>query len=88
MEITIEEFRFETKNHLRDTKDKVVLKADGNEQDIIYHQKLFYQLMMVTRLCWHVLARLPKATSKTKDITWWPPRVVELFEARKPKDEQ
>jgi len=33
-----------------------------------------------------VLARLPKATSKTKDITGGLPRVAELFEARKPKD--
>ena len=33
-----------------------------------------------------VLARLPKATSKTKDITGGLPRVAELFEARRPKD--
>ena len=33
-----------------------------------------------------VLARLPKETSKTKDITGGLPRVVELFEARRPKD--
>ena len=32
------------------------------------------------------LARLPKETSKTKDITGGLPRVAELFEARKPKD--
>jgi len=32
-----------------------------------------------------VLARLPRETSKTKDITGGLPRVVELFEARKPK---
>ena len=33
-----------------------------------------------------VLARLPKATSKTKDITGGLPRVANLFEARRPKD--
>ena len=33
-----------------------------------------------------VLARLPKETSKTKDITGGLPRVAELFEARRPKD--
>ena len=33
-----------------------------------------------------VLARLPRETSKTKDITGGLPRVVELFEARKPKN--
>jgi len=33
-----------------------------------------------------VLARIPRETSKTKDITGGLPRVVELFEARKPKN--
>jgi len=33
-----------------------------------------------------VIARLPKETSKTKDITGGLPRVAELFEARKAKD--
>ena len=33
-----------------------------------------------------VLARIPKESSKTKDITGGLPRVAELFEARKPKD--
>ena len=33
-----------------------------------------------------VLARVPRETTKTKDITGGLPRVAELFEARKPKD--
>jgi DNA-directed RNA polymerase subunit beta' len=33
-----------------------------------------------------VIARVPKESSKTKDITGGLPRVAELFEARKPKD--
>ena len=33
-----------------------------------------------------VLARIPRETTKTKDITGGLPRVVELFEARKPKN--
>jgi DNA-directed RNA polymerase subunit beta' len=33
-----------------------------------------------------VLAKMPKETTKTKDITGGLPRVAELFEARKPKD--
>ena len=33
-----------------------------------------------------VLGRIPKESSKTKDITGGLPRVAELFEARKPKD--
>ncbi len=33
-----------------------------------------------------VLAKIPRETTKTKDITGGLPRVVELFEARKPRD--
>jgi DNA-directed RNA polymerase subunit beta' len=33
-----------------------------------------------------VLAKIPRATTKTKDITGGLPRVAELFEARKPKE--
>ena len=33
-----------------------------------------------------IIARLPKESSKTKDITGGLPRVAELFEARRPKE--
>src|ERR1700709_1644486 len=33
-----------------------------------------------------VLPKIPRATTKTKDITGGLPRVVELFEARKPRE--
>ena len=33
-----------------------------------------------------VIARIPRETSKTRDITGGLPRVAELFEARRPKD--
>ena len=33
-----------------------------------------------------MLARIPRESSKTRDITGGLPRVAELFEARKPKD--
>ena len=33
-----------------------------------------------------LLQKVPKESSKTKDITGGLPRVAELFEARKPKD--
>ena len=72
---------------LRDEKGNVVKKADDNEAryylvpDSILSvndgQKVF---------AGDVLARLPKETSKTKDITGGLPRVAELFEARRPKD--
>jgi DNA-directed RNA polymerase subunit beta' len=33
-----------------------------------------------------IIAKIPRETSKTKDITGGLPRVAELFEARKPKE--
>jgi DNA-directed RNA polymerase subunit beta' len=33
-----------------------------------------------------IVARIPRETSKTRDITGGLPRVAELFEARRPKD--
>jgi DNA-directed RNA polymerase subunit beta' len=33
-----------------------------------------------------VLAQIPRETTRTKDITGCLPRVVELFEARKPRE--
>tara|TARA_B100000686_G_scaffold352390_1_gene454226 strand:- start:121 stop:4062 length:3942 start_codon:yes stop_codon:yes gene_type:complete len=72
---------------LRDDKGNVIKKADDNEAryylvpdsilSINDGQKVF---------AGDVLARLPKETSKTKDITGGLPRVAELFEARRPKD--
>ncbi len=35
----------------------------------------------------HILAKIPRETTKTKDITGGLPRVAELFEARKPKEQ-
>ncbi len=34
----------------------------------------------------HIIAKIPRETTKTKDITGGLPRVAELFEARKPKE--
>jgi DNA-directed RNA polymerase subunit beta' len=36
--------------------------------------------------CGDVIAKIPRETTKTKDITGGLPRIAELFEARKPKD--
>ena len=33
-----------------------------------------------------IIAKIPRETTKTKDITGGLPRVAELFEARKPKE--
>ena len=72
---------------LRDEKGNVIKKADDNEAryylvpdsilSIKDGQKVF---------AGDVIARLPKETTKTKDITGGLPRVAELFEARKAKD--
>ena len=72
---------------LRDSKDKVVLKADGNEARYYLSPETVLSIADGDKVnAGDVLARLPKATSKTKDITGGLPRVAELFEARKPKD--
>ena len=72
---------------LRDEKGKVIKKADDNEAryylvpDSILSVKDGQKI-----IAGDVIARLPKETSKTKDITGGLPRVAELFEARKAKD--
>jgi DNA-directed RNA polymerase subunit beta' len=72
---------------LRDEKGNVIKKADGNEAryylvpDSVLSVKDGQKV-----LAGDVIARLPKETSKTKDITGGLPRVAELFEARKPKE--
>ena len=91
---TVIDWRSQSKNTdlkpritLRDEKGNVIKKADDNEAryylvpdsilSIKDGQKIF---------AGDVIARLPKETSKTKDITGGLPRVAELFEARKAKD--
>jgi len=72
---------------LRDGKGKVVKKADDNEARYYLVPETILSVEDGDKIsAGDVLARLPKATSKTKDITGGLPRVAELFEARKPKD--
>ena len=72
---------------LRDKKGNVIKKADDNEAryylvpDSILSVKDGQNIF-----AGDVIARLPKETTKTKDITGGLPRVAELFEARKAKD--
>ena len=58
--------------------------------DIINYPMSIYSILSVENgqdvSAGQVLARIPKESSKTKDITGGLPRVAELFEARKPKD--
>ena len=72
---------------LRDEKGNVVKKADDNEARYYLVPDSILSINDGQKIsAGDVLARLPKATSKTKDITGGLPRVAELFEARRPKD--
>ena len=72
---------------LRDEKGNVVKKADDNEARYYLVPDSILSVSDGQRVfAGDVLARLPKETSKTKDITGGLPRVAELFEARRPKD--
>ena len=72
---------------LRNDKGEVVKKADGNVARYFLVPDSILSVKDGQKItAGDVLARLPKETSKTKDITGGLPRVAELFEARKPKD--
>ncbi len=72
---------------LRDEKGNVVKKADDNEARYYLVPDSILSVKDGQKIsAGDVIARLPKETSKTKDITGGLPRVAELFEARKAKD--
>ena len=69
--------------------DKVV-KDGGDENNFLNYPMSIDSILSVEDgqevSAGQVIARIPKESSKTKDITGGLPRVAELFEARKPKD--
>tara|TARA_B100001996_G_scaffold295680_1_gene235967 strand:- start:6087 stop:10016 length:3930 start_codon:yes stop_codon:yes gene_type:complete len=72
---------------LRDGKGELIKKADGNVARYYLVPDTILSVKDGQKIsAGDVLARLPKETSKTKDITGGLPRVAELFEARRPKD--
>ena len=72
---------------LRNNEGEVIKKADGNVARYFLVPDSILSVKDGQKVsAGDVLARLPKETSKTKDITGGLPRVAELFEARKPKD--
>ena len=72
---------------LRDEKGNVVKKADDNEARYYLVPDSILSVKDGQKIsAGDVIARLPKETTKTKDITGGLPRVAELFEARKAKD--
>ena len=72
---------------LRNSQGEVIKKADQNEARYYLVPDSILSVKDGQKIsAGDVLARLPKETSKTKDITGGLPRVAELFEARRPKD--
>ena len=70
-----------------DAKGKVLKLPNGLEAD--YHMSTDAIISIENGAevkAGDILARIPRETSKTRDITGGLPRVAELFEARRPKD--
>ena len=72
---------------LRDSKGEVLTLANGLEARYFMSAGAILSIDHGTEVqAGDVLARIPRESSKTRDITGGLPRVAELFEARKPKD--
>jgi DNA-directed RNA polymerase subunit beta' len=72
---------------LRDEKGEVVTLANGLEARYFLSVDAILSVDNGSDVhAGDVLARIPRESSKTRDITGGLPRVAELFEARKPKD--
>jgi DNA-directed RNA polymerase subunit beta' len=72
---------------LRDEKGEVVKLANGLEARYFLSVDAILSVDNGQHVkAGDVLARIPRESSKTRDITGGLPRVAELFEARKPKD--
>ena len=75
---------------IKDADDpKITLKLPGSEAMARYLMPMGANILVGEGEqveAGDVLAKIPRETTKTKDITGGLPRVAELFEARKPKD--
>jgi len=72
---------------LRDKKGEVLMLENGQEARYFLSVDAVLSVENGQELhAGDVLARIPKESAKTRDITGGLPRVAELFEARKPKD--
>ncbi len=72
---------------LRDKKGEVVMLGNGLEARYFLSVDAILSVDAgQTVNAGDVLARIPRESAKTRDITGGLPRVAELFEARKPKD--
>ncbi|MEE2760826.1 MAG: DNA-directed RNA polymerase subunit beta', partial [Pseudomonadota bacterium] len=72
---------------LRDGRNRVVKLPNGMEARYFMSVDAILSVENGQKVnAGDVLARIPRESSKTRDITGGLPRVAELFEARKPKD--
>ena len=72
---------------LCDAKGKLLKLANGMEAVYLMSVDAILNVEHGARVkAGDVIARIPRESSKTRDITGGLPRVAELFEARKPKD--
>ena len=72
---------------IRDEKGEVITLSNGLEARYFMSVNAILQVDNGAKVkAGTVLARIPRESSKTRDITGGLPRVAELFEARKPKD--
>ncbi|MCZ6610340.1 MAG: DNA-directed RNA polymerase subunit beta', partial [Alphaproteobacteria bacterium] len=72
---------------LRDKKGEVVVLPNGHEARYLMSVGAILRVENGEEVhAGDVLARIPRESMKTRDITGGLPRVAELFEARKPKD--
>jgi DNA-directed RNA polymerase subunit beta' len=72
---------------LRDENDEIITMANGLEARYFLAVDAILNVEDGQKVhAGDVLARIPRESSKTRDITGGLPRVAELFEARKPKD--
>jgi DNA-directed RNA polymerase subunit beta' len=72
---------------LRDKKGEIITLANGLEARYFLPVDAILSVNDQQEVhAGDVLARIPRESSKTRDITGGLPRVAELFEARKPKD--
>ncbi len=75
-----------------DTKDKTknpVINVLSKEQDKVYNIPVGAHLAVENEEkvhVGHILAKIPRTTGKTRDITGGLPRITELFEARNPSN--
>ncbi|MGB7218535.1 MAG: DNA-directed RNA polymerase subunit beta' [Vicinamibacterales bacterium] len=74
-----------------DEKKQPTVEIKGKDGHVVrkYHMPVHAHMMVQdgeTVSAGDVLAKIPRETTKTKDITGGLPRVVELFEARKPRE--